>query len=394
MVSLWRWVLPVSRTLLENYFGTGAEPIIARAPGRVNLIGEHTDYNGGYVLPFAIDRCTTVFLRPRRDYTVRACATAFDETVEFKLPLRNPKRTREWPDYLTGILLELSRRKKLTFGFDGVITSDVPIGAGLSSSAALEIALSVGLCRVYQIQIEDLELVRLCQRVENEYVGTHCGIMDQLVSLLAADRLALLLDTDSLRFRNVPLPLEDTSFLVVDTNVHRLLSHSGYNDRRRECEAALALLKEAFPDRKIRTLTSVERNGDTSWEGILPPVLQRRVAHVLSENARVLRATAALENDDIQTLGELVFASHASLRDLFEVSTPELDFLVDWAGRNGAIGARLVGGGFGGATLHLVSPEHVPDYADRIRYAYKERFEKEPSVLTVHPGPGGKSMNA
>jgi galactokinase len=382
-------------SLLDDRFGTGADSIVARAPGRVNLIGEHTDYNGGYVLPFAIDRCTNLCIRPRSDHKVRFYASSYDHTVERSLPLQGQKRSGDWSDYLIGILIEFSRLQELPFGVDGVITSDVPIGAGLSSSAALEISLALGLCHVYRISIGDLDLVRLCQRVENEYVGTRCGIMDQLVSLLAADRSALFLNTDSLCFRNVPMPFEETSLLVVDTNVHRLLSRSGYNDRRRECETALALLREAFPDRGIRSLSSVGTIlTERDWTNVLPSVLGRRVTHVVRENKRVLEATKALEEDNIKRLGELLFSSHASLRDLFEVSCAELDFLIDWAGEHGAIGARLVGGGFGGATLHLVPSKQAHDYAGQICSVFRDRFERETTIITVRAGPGAKELNA
>lgn len=382
-------------SLLDDRFGAGADSIVTRAPGRVNLIGEHTDYNGGYVLPFAIDRYTSVRIRQRSDRKVRFYASSIDETVELDLPLQDHGRRGDWSDYLIGILLELSRLQELPFGVDGVITSDIPIGAGLSSSAALEISLALGLCHVYRLSIGDLDLVRLCQRVENEYVGARCGIMDQLVSLLAVDRSALLLDTDALSFRNVPMLFEDTSLLVVDTNVHRLLSRSGYNDRRRECETAHALLREAFPDRGMRSLSSVGTIlTEREWRSVLPSVLGRRVAHVIRENERVLEATKALEDNNIKRLGELLFSSHASLRDLFEISCTELDFLIDWATENGAIGARLVGGGFGGATLHLVHSEQAHDYAEQICSVFRYRFKREASLLTVRAGPGAKELNA
>lgn len=378
---------------LERHLSALPGPIVVRAPGRVNLIGEHTDYNGGYVLPFAIDRCTTVFLRPRRDRTVRVRAAVFNDTAELTLPLREAAKRGDWSDYLVGLLVELSRSTQLRFGFDGLITSDLPIGAGLSSSAALEIALAIGLCRVYDLSIEDLKLARLCQRVENEFVGTRCGIMDQIASLLATDHSALLLDTDTLAVRSIPLPDDRVGFLVVDTNAHRSLAQSAYNDRRRECETAVKLLRNAFPSRAIPSLSTVGSWDADQWEDVLPPVLRRRVAHVCLENARVLQAAAALEDGDLSTVGKLLYASHASLRDLFEVSTPELDFLVDWSAKHGAIGARLVGGGFGGATIHLVSLQAASAYTQAVLAAYKKRFNRDATAIAVGPGPGAKRLN-
>ena len=378
---------------LERHLNALPGPIVVRAPGRVNLIGEHTDYNGGYVLPFAIDRYTTVTLRPRLDRMVRVRTAVFDDTVEIELPIHDPQKRGDWSDYLVGLLAELSRSTRLRFGFDGLIASDIPIGAGLSSSAALEIALAIGLCRVYDLSIEDLELARLCQRVENEFVGTRCGIMDQIASLLATDRSALLLDTDTLAARSIPLPDDRVGFLVIDTNAHRSLAQSAYNNRRRECETAVTLLRNAFPSRVIPSLSTVGSWDADQWEDVLPPVLRRRVAHVCSENARVLRAAAALEGGDLSTVGRLLYASHASLRDLFEASTPELDFLVDWGAEHGAIGARVVGGGFGGATIHLVSLQAASTYTQGILAAYRRRFNRDATAIAVSPGPGAKRLN-
>ena len=385
--------MPDSLALLEDCFGPGRDAIIARAPGRVNLIGEHTDYNSGYVLPFAIDRVTEVALRPRQDRRIRIFAKAFQQTAELQLPIEDPTPTGGWQDYLTGILIGLSHRNDLPFGFDGAITGNIPIGAGLSSSAALEVALALGLSQLYRIELGDLDLVTLCQRAENEFVGTHCGIMDQYASLLAREDSALLLDTRSLKHRYVPLSLDNLTLLIVDSNVRRSLSESGYNERRRECQEALRFLQGALRDRRINSLS------DLDWEGLnkvrqsIPRTLWERALHVQQENSRVLKVAKALEEGDIKTVGKLLFSSHASLRDLFCVSTPELDFLVDWAKAHGALGARLVGGGFGGVTLHLVAREATEDYTMAITEAYQKSFGRKSSVIEVHPGPGAKSCN-
>lgn len=383
-----------SAALLVERFGPGPAPVVSWAPGRVNLIGEHTDYNGGYVLPFAIDRYTEVALRPRNDNQVFVYAASFQEEFSFRLPLVDPKPRGKWPDYLVGILHELSRFKKFQFGFEAVITGNVPLGAGLASSASLEVALALGLSRVYGIELEDLQLIKLCQRAENEFVGTSCGIMDQYVAYFARAGTALLLDTKNLRHRYVPLNLSGISFLVIDSGVRRALSQSGYNDRRRECEEAVHFFKKTFPDREIFTLSDVRKGDIECLAGKMPEHLWRRAKHVVEENARVLECVAALERGDAQEVGRLLFASHASLRDLFEVSIPELDFLVDWGREHGALGARLVGGGFGGVTLHLVPAGAKADYAEGISQAYKERFGRVPSVLSVQPGPGAISQFA
>ena len=383
----------VSREALMRRFGPGEEPWVTRAPGRVNLIGEHTDYNGGYVLPFAIDRYTEVALRPRRDLLVKAYAQAFEEEFGFSLPLRNPTPSGGWADYLLGILLELAGHGELPHGFEVVIVGNVPLSAGLSSSASLEVTLALGLSRLYGIELGDLDLVQLCQRAENTFVGTSCGIMDQYVSYFAREGTALLLDTQVLRHRYVPLGLPGVAFLVIDSSVRRALSQSGYNDRRRECEEALRWLQRAFPDRGIATLSDVTEEDLEPLAREMPAHLWRRALHVVRENARVLSTVAALERGDAEEVGRLLSASHASLRDLYEVSTPELDFLVDWGLAHGALGARLVGGGFGGVTLHLVPEGEADAYVAAIRQAYRRKFGREARALKVRPGPGAKELN-
>jgi len=379
--------------LFVERFGEGSLPVVARAPGRVNLIGEHTDYNGGYVLPFAIDRFTEVGIRPRKDRMIQVYADAFQDEITLNLPLREVFPSGDWGDYVKGILIELSRYGELPFGFDGVIVGDVPQGAGLSSSAALEIALAIGLSRVYGIKLEDLELIKLCQHAENAFVGTRCGIMDQYVSFFGRAGTAILLDVSTLTHRYVPLHLQGMSYLVIDSRVRRALTTSGYNTRRKECEQAFQLIKNAFPDRRIASLSDITPAELKGLSQVLPPPLQLRVRHVVEENARVLRAVEALERGDHRTLGELLFSSHASLRDLFQVSIPELDFLVNWGRKHGAIGARLVGGGFGGVTLHLVPDKVKADYVAGIVDAYRSRFGIDAEVIEVHPGPGAAELS-
>lgn len=381
-----------SITLLEERFGPGKEAITARAPGRVNLIGEHTDYNGGYVLPFAIDRETVVTMRPCSDRVIRVYAAAFDETIEMSLPLVSPTAIGTWRDYFIGILIELQQRADLTFGFDGVITGNVPLGAGLSSSASLEVALALALSRLYNIALTDLELIKLCQRAENKFVGTQSGIMDQFVSLLARDKSALLLDATSLKHRYIPLPLQGLELLIVDSAVRRSLSKSAYNNRRRECQEALHLLQKRMPKREIRSLSDLSVDDLRRAESALPKTLMMRVRHVIEENERVLKAAAALERDDFITVGRLLFASHASLRDLFQVSTGELDFLVAWAREHGAVGARLVGGGFGGVTLHLIRKDAMEEYTRDIIAAYHKKLGLNATTIEVHPSPGAKEL--
>ena len=366
---------------------------MARAPGRVNLIGEHTDYNEGYVLPFAIDRYTEVALRPRSDRKFLAYAATYGATFSATLPLENVARRKDWSDYLVGILRELSAYRELDFGFEAAIAGDVPLGAGLSSSASLEVALAVALTCLYGIEIEGLELVRLCQRAENEFVGMPCGIMDQYAVYFAEPESALLLDTRVLIHRAVPLRLGEAALLVVDSGVRRRLSGSGYADRRRECEEAAAWFAREFPDRGVRALRDVDEGMLANSRGKLSEKLWRRAAHVVRENRRVLAMADALEREDLRQVGELLTASHASLRDLFEVSTPELDFLVDWGVAHGALGARLVGGGFGGVTLHLVPKGIRERYLAELTAAYRRRYGLVARAWGVSPAPGAAALN-
>jgi galactokinase len=378
---------------LEKLFGPGPEPVVTRAPGRANLIGEHTDYNEGYVLPFAVDRYTEVALRRRQDMAVHIYTAAFDDTFSLSLPLGEEKRRSNWADYIIGILREFSKLGPFPHGFDAVIVSDVPIGSGLSSSASLEVTFAVGLGQLYGFEIEGLELVKLCQRAENDFVGMPCGIMDQYIAYFAEPAKALLLDTRSLRARPVPLNLKDVRLLIIDSGVRRALASSGYAVRRKECEEATHWLACAFPEKNIRALRDVEREMLDKVRERMPAVLWKRALHVVEENARVLAAVEALYKDDFETLGELLYASHLSLRDFFEVSIPEIDFLVEWGINHGALGARLMGGGFGGATIHLIPAGIRDTYVKEIAQAYTQTFGKQPRILEVSPAPGAKMCN-
>lgn len=378
--------------LLEKLFGPGPEPLVTRAPGRANLIGEHTDYNEGYVLPFAVDRYTEVALRRRQDMAVHVYTAAFDGTFSLSLPLGEEKRRGNWADYIIGILREFSKLGPFPHGFDAVIVSDVPIGSGLSSSASLEVAFAAGLGQLYGFEIGGLELVKLCQRAENDFVGMPCGIMDQYIAYFAEPAKALLLDTRSLRARPVPLNLKDVRLLIIDSGVHRALASSGYAARRKECEEATHWLARAFPEENIRALRDVEREMLDKVRERMPAVLWKRALHVVEENARVLAAVEALYKDDFKTLGQLLYASHLSLRNFFEVSIPEIDFLVEWGVNHGALGARLMGGGFGGATIHLIPAGIRDTYVKEIAQAYTQTFGKQPRILEVSPAPGAKMV--
>ncbi|HID11762.1 MAG TPA: galactokinase [Candidatus Latescibacteria bacterium] len=371
----------------ERAFGDPQGAICFRAPGRVNLIGEHTDYNDGFVLPVGVDRYVYFLVRRREDKLARIYSLNFAEMKEFEVD-RLPGREGTWGDYIQGIIGEFWARGDELEGFEGVIYGDIPIGAGLGSSAALEVAVAYGMSRIFEIDISDLELVKLCQRAENDFVGANCGIMDQYVSFHAKRGKALFLDTRALTHQLIDLPLEELGLLVVDTGVKHSLASSEYNKRRKECEESVRLL--GLHIEGLRALRDLTPQLLDRYEKVLPDRLQRRVRHVLEENLRVEQTVQALKQGDMARVGRLLFASHESLRDLYEVSSPELDFLVDLAQREGIIGARMTGAGFGGATIHLLLKGDIPDYRELVRREFEGKFGREPQIFEIQTSDGVK----
>ncbi|MCA1645128.1 MAG: galactokinase [Chloroflexi bacterium] len=346
--------------------------VLACAPGRVNLIGEHTDYNGGFVLPTAIPQRTSVELTPRPDDTVRAHSANAPQRGVFTLGQERPRG--DWLDYVQGVTWAARQAGFAISGFDARISSDVPLGAGLSSSAALEVALLRAIRQAFALNnLDDLNLALLGQQAENGFVGARCGIMDQLAASLADETTALFVDTRSLEFQRVPLPAE-ADLVVVHSGVSHGIAGGEYNRRRAECEdAARQLDVPQLRDLTRADLPRLER---------LPEPLDRRARHVLSEDERVLDAVAAMGESDLARLGQLFFASHASMRDDFEVSVPAIDLLVDLARSDADIyGARMTGGGFGGSAVMLAHRGQGRPAAERIAHAYAERSGNRPTVL-------------
>ncbi len=347
---------------------------IADAPGRVNLIGEHTDYNRGFVLPTPIPQRTVAELAPRADERVRA-ASGTGGVEEYVLGRET--RGRGWLDHVQGLTWALRADGALILGFDLRITSRVPMGAGLASSAALEVAVLRALRAAFRLALDDVELALVAQRAESEFVGARVGVMDHMVASLGVPGAALLLDTGSLDRRSIPLPPE-AELVVIDSGVAHHHGSGGYNTRRAECERAAALLGV----RALRELAAV----DAARIAALPEPLARRVRHVVGENERVLAAVGALEAGDLVGLGALLDRSHASLRDDYEVSTPEIEALVAAArSEREVLGARLTGGGFGGAVLALARRGSAAAAAGRIAAAYARRTGRSATVL-VPPG--------
>ena len=367
------------------------DPRLYRAPGRVNLIGEHTDYNDGFVLPAAIDLAAWVAAAPRDDRVLRIVAADLGRRAERSLDERDPSPARDWSDYAFGVALELERAGHRLCGADLLVTSEVPVGAGMSSSAALEVAVALALLDLAGLALDPVEVARLCQAAENRFVGTRCGIMDQFASCRGRAGHALHLDCRSLEAEEVPVP-DEVAILVCDSRVAHALADGAYNDRRASCEAAVRILARGRPE--IRALRDVAPDELEGALGELPDdVLRRRCRHVVTENARVGEAVRALRMGDLPRVGGLMRASHESLRRDYEVSCDELDFLVEAAERcDGVLGSRLMGGGFGGSTISLVRPGAVTDVAAALRESYRGRYGKVPGMHVCRTADGARRV--
>jgi galactokinase len=376
------------KAFTERY---GREPRLFRAPGRVNLIGEHTDYNDGFVLPMAIGRETVVAAALRDDRRVRAFSLNLNEGVEFDLDNPGPPRRGLWLDYLEGVAWALEQDGVRLNGADLMIASDVPLGAGLSSSAALEVSVGLALSSVSGREVDKVTLALCGQRAEHEYVGTQCGIMDQLVAALGRKGHALLIDCRSLYAKPVPLDTTRVSIVICDSQVKHELSSSEYNTRRRECERGVELLREAMPE--IRALRDVSLEDFERHKERLPETVRNRCRHVVTENERTVRAAEALASNELEEMGRLMKLSHISLRDDYEVSCAELDLLVEIAGNfQGCLGARMTGGGFGGSTVNLVRRDALSDFQELISKEYPRVTNITPHIYVSEAGYGAKEV--
>lgn len=341
---------------------------VYRAPGRVNLIGEHTDYNDGYVMPAAINLACGVAIEARNDRTLVIHSANATGEARVHLDHLPAKRTGHWTDYVIGIAAALERVGFLLPGANLYIQSEVPLGSGLSSSAALETSVAYALLDSAGYPIELRKLALLCQRVENEYVGARCGIMDQFIACFGKSGHALLLDCRSLDFRLLRVP-DQARLVICNTMVKHELASSAYNLRRGECEEAVRLLAAKVPG--VRALRDVSKRELEDNRSALPATIYKRACHVIEENDRVLRAASALEAGDLTLFGELMAESHLSLKNSYEVSCQELDLMVEIANRtSGVYGARMTGGGFGGCTVNLVRAETAADFARQVGDAY------------------------
>jgi galactokinase len=369
----------------------GHAPRLFRAPGRVNLIGEHTDYNGGFVLPMAIEREVGVAAAMRDDKRIRVHSTNLNESGEFDLNIEGARKQGSWLNFIEGVARIFERKGVNLSGADLLITSSVPTGAGLSSSAALETAVGMALTEIVGQTVDRKTLALVGQLTEHEFVGAKVGIMDQFVSANAKKGHALLLDCHNLEYENVPLDTTDVAVVICDTNVKHDLATSEYNTRRAECEKGVKLLQKFLPE--IDHLRDVSNKDFEKYAEKLPETIRRRCRHVITENERTLQAAAALRKNDLNEFGRLMWLSHDSLRDDYAVSSPELDILVEIAGTCEAVlGARMTGGGFGGSTVNLVNRVDLDETIEKISREYQQKTNVEPTILISEAAEGASEV--
>jgi len=351
----------------------GSDPtLLTHSPGRVNIIGEHTDYNDGFVLPMALNFSTWIALRPRGDQRVLVRALDKGEVLEFDLN-DFEKGSGGWREYITGVAWALQDAGHTLKGWEGVISGDVPIGAGLSSSAALELTLARAFALVSDLEWDPAQMSLICQKAENQWVGINSGVMDQMISASGEEGFALMIDCRNLNTKQVPLP-KNTQLVILDTATRRGLVDSAYNERRAQCEAVVCHFD-------VKALRDINPEQLQEKAGILDLTLYRRAQHVISENQRVLEAVKALNLGDAAGLGSLMNQSHASMRDDFEISREEMDQMVTIAqSQPGCYGARMTGGGFGGCAVALVAEDKVERFQKTVSKQYREKTGLDPKV--------------
>ncbi|MGB2628567.1 MAG: galactokinase [Candidatus Acidiferrum sp.] len=367
-----------------------AEPLLVQAPGRVNLIGEHTDYNEGFVFPAAIQFQTQIAIARRPDSKLMLFSENYGEGLEFDIDHLPASKSSNWSDYVVGVVRLLKQKFGQLPGASMLLRGDVPQGAGLSSSASIEVAVCKAVLGATQNELDGKSVALLCQSAENEFVGARCGIMDQFISVHGKQNHALRLDCRTLEYQLLPIPA-DTRLVICNTMVRH--SHAGgeYNDRRSECETAAHFFAERVSG--VKTLRDVTLADFETLGGQLPENIHKRCRHILTENLRVLQAAEALRTGDLDLFGRLMFSSHASLRDDFEVSCEELDLMVQLAEiKPGVVGSRMTGGGFGGCTVNLVQEDHVTAFKTDIAREYQQATGRAPEIYVSVAAEGAGNL--
>ncbi len=372
-------------------FGDARKITIARAPGRVNIIGEHTDYNDGYVLPIAIDKSVLVAFRPNASHTVNIHSVNFEESASFDLCAESLEGDTHWLRYPFGVAKVLQAEGHEVAGIDAVVQGDVPLGGGLSSSAALEVAFALAWCSASKLDIDRLTLAKLCRKAENLYAGVNCGIMDQYVGLFAEKDHAVFLDCRNLTHETAPFRTDTVKLIVSDTGVRHSLAGSEYNKRRAQCERGAAFFANELSN--VKNLRDLTPEDISAFADRLEPTILQRCRHVVTENARTLAAMNALRRKNVYQLGVLMTASHESLKNDYEVTCKELDLMVDIAGElDGLFGARMTGGGFGGCVISLVAAENVDAFSETLAKRYESATGIKPHIYVVAAEAGAELL--
>jgi galactokinase len=380
--------IPSTARLVADEFQQrhGTKASVFFAPGRVNLIGEHTDYNDGFVMPCALGFCTYVAISARRDRILNVFSIDFGENSAIDLDNPGKGLTGHWSDYVRGVAAVLRSRHVKLIGANLVIKGDVPIGAGLSSSAAIEVATALALLNISGTSLDRREIAAICQRAEHEYAGTKCGIMDQFIACFGEKDHALMLDCRSLDFELLPSPPQ-VRIVICNTMVKHQLASGEYNHRRADCHEGVRILQQTLP--QIRALRDVDSSQLNLFASAMPERIFRRCRHVVTENARVLDSAEALRQNNLEHFGDLMYSSHTSLRDDYEVSCRELDLMVDAARQcAGVWGARMTGGGFGGCTVNLVQADAVTLFRSEVSRRYQAATGIQPEIYVCTPADG------
>ena len=371
-------------------FGKEPEHIFF-SPGRVNLIGEHIDYNGGKVMPCAISSGTYLAINKNADKRFRFQCLNFPETAELHLQGSYSKTGKQWFNYPLGVINYLLKQGHSFSGLDMLFYGNLPVGAGLSSSASIEVVTAYALNEIFQLKISKPDIAVFCKDVENEFIGVNCGIMDQFAVAMGKKDKAILLNCDSLEHQYIPFEINEYLLVVINTKKERALVGSKYNERFAECGEALKLLK---PKLKIQNLCELDvKTFELNKQLIKDPIIQKRALHVISENERVNQATTALKKNDLSAFGKLMYASHQSLKELYEVTGKELDTIVEFCKTfGGCIGVRMTGAGFGGCAIALIKKESFNDLANKLVPFYKEKIGYEPEIFSSNAEDGVKEI--
>lgn len=371
---------------LENF----KPELVISSPGRINLIGEHTDYNMGYVLPTAIEKNITFsFKKNGSENQCNVYSKTYDTGFELNLDKIAVSKV-EWENYILGVLNEISKRTDKVRGFDCIVESNLPTGSGLSSSAALECGLAFGLNEIFDLGLSKIEMVQLSQTAEHTYVGTQCGIMDQFASVMSEAGNVILLDCRSLEYKHIPIDLHPYKIILLNTKVSHNLASSEYNTRKEECEQGVAIIQKKYTN--VKSLRDVNEEILLASKKDMSPIVYNRCSFIVKENDRVLEMVEALKQNNLKEVGQILYKAHDGISKEYEVSCPESDFLVDFSKDNAQVlGARQTGGGFGGCTLNIVHESAVGDFVSAATKAYKDKFDITLEAFEVRPS-GGTSI--